>query len=406
MIKMSTTEELLNKLLPEREKNPDHLLISYAYYEPPAIPSTKETWENRKNNVMIFLRDMKKNTYIIEKYINKELVQSKEIPEKEIISINMFIRESENFGYRWNGDIIRTLDYFTSIDKIQLTDSISWAIAFKHAEIEGKKEGIYDRVEIARLAEKYKEKRWPFKIIEPGTEKSNIKMIKRHVSLPSLKASSEFFLKMKEKQGYFQVNEDGVAYCSNYIDASHILLILTKKSRDDLTLTMEQMRTIKKKTSKKMEYLTFPTRDGDFYIKNVNISTRYRDIEEPGYGKTLKYESFVNLMEDIKKHFTGAFTISIDTLKKNITWENKGSMNIIFDKDGLFIEDKKIGEVSMHGSGEYKSGSRYRMLLGFILDYLKNYCRNVTIFAGRGTPIGIKGIGVDIGSIVIAPLNE
>ena len=236
---------------------------------------------------------------------------------------------------------------------------------------------------------------------EPKVTIPREQLEKRQVTMSSLKVASEFFLRMKEPRGFFQVNENVVAYCSNYMNPSHVMMIITKKGRDDIFLTEHQMKIIKKKTvSKKENFLAFPTYKGDFYMNNVKISMDNRTISAGS-----KYDEFIKFIDVLKPNYTGAITIGCNNLENFIMLDN-GEFSLQFDKNGLIINGKKVGDVSIKGSGKFRAQGQSKTILDISLNYLKGYCRNVIFIAGDMKVIAIKCVGIDIGTIFIAPSVE
>ena len=230
----------------------------------------------------------------------------------------------------------------------------------------------------------------------PEKTSSPLKMQKRAVHVNSLKAAIEFylFLEPKAKHGknfYFQVNDDGMVYCSNYLLPNHSFMIITKKNRDDLTLTLEQMKTIYEK-SQKGTYINFPYKNDEFYLGNVNISTTGIPEMKDKHG----YDELVDTTKVIASQMTGVISMIIKDLKKVI---DKTRLDIILSPKKLIINDHVITTASIRGTGKFHSMSDFRPYV----KYLSNYCRSIIIDIANGKPMMFKCFGIDIGTFLLSP---
>jgi len=230
----------------------------------------------------------------------------------------------------------------------------------------------------------------------PEKTSSPLKMQKRAVHVDSLKAAIEFylFLEPKAKYGknfYFQVNDDGMVYCSNYLLPNHSFMIITKKNRDDLTLTLEQMKSIYEK-SQKGTYINFPYKNNEFYLGNVNISTTGIPEMKDGSG----YDELVDTTKVIASQMTGVISMIIKDLKKVI---DKTRLDIILSPKKLIINDHVITTASIRGTGKFHSMSDFRPYV----KYLSNYCRSIIIDISNEKPIMFKCFGIDIGTFLLSP---
>lgn len=171
---------------------------------------------------------------------------------------------------------------------------------------------------------------------------------------------------------YFQVNGNGIVYCSNTIDHSNSIMLYRKIDRDDISISpvlAEKMKEMKDK-----DHVVIATYKGNFFINGINVSTT--GMQETRYDSIRKTVGM--LMNN-----PGKARANIASLKKAIGKQKMFTIDA--SSRNLRVNGIDVPGTSAKGEGTFttSSGTMFKQAL----EYFGTYNDEIVMVLGVNMPI-------------------